>query len=36
MKKIILILFLLIVTGFSFAANQPTFEEEVDMTPWGD
>ena len=36
MIKPVAILFLLIVTGVSFAATGPTFEEKVDMTPWGD
>ena len=36
MIRPIAILFLLIVTGSSFAAPRPTFEEKVDMTPWGD
>ncbi len=36
MIKPITILFLLVVTGISFAAPSPTFEEKVDMTPWGD
>ena len=36
MKKMITILFLLVVTGKSLASNPATFEEQVDMTPWGD
>ena len=36
MIKPIAILFLLIVTGVSFAKPGPTFEEKIDMTPWGD
>ena len=29
-------LFLLILTASSLASQPPTFEEQVDMTPWGD
>jgi len=36
MKKSITILFLLVVTGISFASQPTTFEQQVDMTPWGD
>ncbi|MBC8203118.1 MAG: cytochrome c biogenesis protein CcsA [Planctomycetes bacterium] len=36
MKKMITILFLLIASGVSFAAQPTTFEEQVDMNPWGD
>ena len=36
MKKMITILFLLVVTGKSLASNPAMFEEQVDMTPWGD
>jgi cytochrome c-type biogenesis protein CcsB len=36
MTKIITILIIFLVTGFSVAATPATFEERVDMTPWGD
>jgi cytochrome c-type biogenesis protein CcsB len=36
MKKMITSLFLLVLTASSLASQPPTFEEQVDMTPWGD
>ena len=36
MIKITTIIFLFVMTGFSFASQPITFEEQVDMKPWGD